>query len=138
MDSKDGTVRIIDYKTGNDELVLEDIASLFNREGKRNKAAFQTMLYAYLYYRERKVEARIVPGLMNRKNLFDHNFSFGHPLGKGSKKKGAIEDARQYFDEFEKLLVNALEDLYDPESPFDQTTNLKACSWCPYKGICRR
>ncbi|MBX2910919.1 MAG: PD-(D/E)XK nuclease family protein [Cyclobacteriaceae bacterium] len=138
VDSKDGTVRIIDYKTGNDELVLEDIASLFNREGKRNKAAFQTMLYAYLYYRERKVEARIVPGLMNRKNLFDHNFSFGHPLGKGSKKKGAIEDARQYFDEFEKLLVNALEDLYDPESPFDQTTNLKACSWCPYKGICRR
>lgn len=137
VDSKSGTVRIIDYKTGNDEPGVVSIASLFDREGKRNKAAFQTMLYAYLYYKERKVEARLTPGLMNRKNLFHSNFSFGHTLGKG-KDKRTIDDARQYFDEFETLLNDTLSDLYNPESPFDQTTNLKTCEWCPYREICRR
>ncbi|MBZ0245335.1 MAG: PD-(D/E)XK nuclease family protein [Cyclobacteriaceae bacterium] len=137
VDSKSGTVRIIDYKTGKDELAVESIASLFNREGKRNKAAFQTMLYAYLYYKDRKVEARLTPGLINRKNLFEPSYSFGHPLGRG-KDKRTIDDARQYFDEFETLLHETLSDLYNPESPFDQTTNLKTCEWCPYKEICRR
>jgi len=71
VDSKNGAVRIIDYKTGKDELSLESIVSLFDREGRRNKAAFQTMLYAYLYYKESDHKlARMIPGLMNRKNLF--------------------------------------------------------------------
>ncbi|MEQ9210008.1 MAG: PD-(D/E)XK nuclease family protein, partial [Pseudomonadales bacterium] len=138
VDSKSGTVRIIDYKTGKDELGVESIASLFDREGKRNKAAFQTMLYAYLYYKELKVEARLTPGLMNRKNLFESSYAFGHPLGKGYGKKPIIEDARQHFEEFESLLTDTHSDLYNPESPFDQTTNLKTCNWCSYKEICRR
>jgi hypothetical protein len=74
---------------------------------------------------------------MNRKNLFESSYSFGHPLGRG-KDKRTIDDARQYFDEFETLLHDTLSDLYNPESPFDQTTNLKTCEWCPYKEICRR
>lgn len=137
VDSKSGTVRIIDYKTGKDELNVESIESLFEGEGKRNKAAFQTMLYAYLYHKATNTEARLTPGLMNRKNLFDKNYAFGHPLGKGYSKK-VIEDARQHFALFETLLHDKLADLYNPDSPFDQTTNLKSCIWCPYKGICRR
>jgi len=137
VDSKSGTIRIIDYKTGKDELGVESIASLFDREGKRNKAAFQTMLYAYLYYKDRKVEARLTPGLMNRKNLFESTYTFGHSLGRG-KDKRTIDDARQYFDDFEFLLNETLADLYNSESPFDQTTNLKTCNWCSYKEICRR
>jgi len=138
VDHKSGTVRIIDYKTGKDELGVESIASLFDREGKRNKAAFQTMLYAYLYHNERNSGLRLTPGLMNRKNLFESNYAFGHPLGKGYGKKQIIEDARVHFDEFGGLLRDQLEDLFNPDSPFDQTTNLKACEWCPYNGICRR
>ncbi len=138
VDSKNGKVRIIDYKTGKDELNVESIESLFDSIGKRNKAAFQTMLYSYLYYKETKTEERLTPGLMNRKNLFDSNFAFGHPLGKGYGKKPIIEDARLHFTEFETLLEETLTDLYNPESPFDQTTNVKSCIWCSYKGICRR
>lgn len=138
VDRKYDTIRIIDYKTGKDELGVETIASLFDGEGRRNKAAFQTMLYAYLYTKELgDVKARMVPGLMNRKNLFDTSFIFGHPLGVGRNKK-VMDDARAHFPEFESLLEDTLTTLYHPDIPFDQTTNVKACLWCPYKGICRR
>lgn len=138
VDRKNDTVRIIDYKTGKDELAVETIESLFDGEGRRNKAAFQTMLYAYLYAQDAKNDnARMVPGLMNRKNLFESSFAFGHPLGKGRDKQ-MIDDARVHFPEFEARLRLALIELYNPEVPFSQTTNLKACQWCPYKGICRR
>ena len=138
VDRKADVVRIIDYKTGKDELAIENIESLFDGTGKRNKAAFQTMLYAYLYHKQVNANVQLVPGLMNRKNLFDSNYTFGHPLGKGHGKKPIIQDARIHFESFERLLHDLLLDLYDPESLFDQTTNLKSCQWCPYKGICRR
>ena len=138
VDRKNEAVRIADYKTGKDELGVETIASLFDGAGRRNKAAFQTMLYAYLYDKESPdAGARLVPGLMNRKNLFDTSFAFGHPLGVGRSKK-VIDDARVHFGEFEALLLDTLTNLYDPDQPFDQTTNVKSCLWCPYKGICRR
>lgn len=138
VDRKGEAVRVIDYKTGKDELGVESIESLFDREGKRNKAAFQTMLYAYLYAKEADdSRGRMVPGLMNRKNLFEASFVFGHPLGRGRDKQ-LIEDARLHFPEFENHLRAILTELYNPDVPFDQTSNLKSCLFCSYKGICRR
>ena len=48
-DIKEGTVRVIDYKTGIDDLNFDSIESLFDGESRHNKAAFQTMLYSYVY-----------------------------------------------------------------------------------------
>ncbi|MEZ4971729.1 MAG: PD-(D/E)XK nuclease family protein [Cyclobacteriaceae bacterium] len=138
VDRKGQQVRVIDYKTGKDELGVESIESLFDGTGRRNKAAFQTMLYAFLFDKELKdPAAKLVPGLLNRKNLFEENFSFGHPLGRGRDKR-VIDDARQFFPEFEDRLRHTLSELYDTSVPFDQTPNVKACGFCSYKGICRR
>ena len=49
VDRKGDLIRVIDYKTGKDRLDFENVESLFRRDNKRNKAAFQTMLYALLY-----------------------------------------------------------------------------------------
>lgn len=50
VDLKDGTTRIIDYKTGSDKLTYKDIPELFNTDGKYiNKALIQTLLYTYAY-----------------------------------------------------------------------------------------
>lgn len=137
IDSKNALVRIIDYKTGKDELIVEGVPSLFARDAKRNKAAFQTMLYAYLFWKKNKVlGAQVLPGLMNRRNLFEAGFSFGHPI-KGQGKSKLAEDPN-HFVEFEKLLQATLIELFDPDRPFDQTSNLKNCQYCPYKSICRR
>jgi len=137
-DKKGNLVRVIDYKTGKDELNFENVASLFAHNGKRNKAAFQTMLYAYVYYLRQPVSnEQIQPGLLNRKNLFADNFVFGHEMGKG-KSKSRVTDAKPLLAEFEAHLKSTLNELFDPNIPFSQATDLSPCTFCSYKGICYR
>lgn len=139
VDSKDTLLRIIDYKTGKDKLDFESIDSLFSREGYRNKAAFQTLLYALMYVRsssENGYDAamkRVVPGLINRMNLFDDDFSFGFKVG-----KQRVNDVAVMFPLFEERLKELFEELYDQDQPFDQTLNTDNCKYCAYSHICYR
>jgi ATP-dependent helicase/DNAse subunit B len=134
VDQKDGVVRVIDYKTGRDKLDFENIPSLFSRENRRNKAAFQTMLYALLYKANHKSNGfKIVPGLINRMNLFDRNFQFGLKVD-----KRYIDDVDEFIPEFEGHLKQLLEELFDPNIPFDQTKDTDTCKFCPYQNICYR
>lgn len=134
-DSKEGLFRVIDYKTGKDKTDIRgDIAELFVRDGKRNKAAFQVMLYALLYASNARTRGhRIVPGLMNRLNLFDEDFRFGLKIG-----GKYVEDVRPFLDEFEAGLKEMLEELYNPDVPFTQTKDTDICRYCSYREICYR
>lgn len=139
VDSKDNLLRIIDYKTGKDKLDFESIDSLFSREGYRNKAAFQTLLYALMYVKSSSANGystatkRVVPGLINRMNLFDEDFAFGLKVGKQQ-----VTDVASMFPIFEQKLKELFEELYDPDQPFDQTTNTDNCKYCAYSHICYR
>lgn len=138
-DFKNNLVRVVDYKTGKDKLEFESIESLFRHDEKRNKAAFQTMMYALLFYKNHsslfaeQPGIKLLPGLFNRVNLFDENFRFG------LKVAGAfVEDAIPLLEEFEQRLKLLLEELFNPAEPFIQTTSLEICKNCPYHGICYR
>jgi len=134
VDRKENKVRVIDYKTGRDQLEFDTVSSLFSREGKRNKAAFQTLLYALLYKSNTDWRGfSIVPGLINRMNLFDKDFRFGLKHG-----KNYIEDVDPIMPEFEHHLKLLLEDLFDPEVAFSQTDNVETCRFCEFQGICYR
>ena len=139
VDSNGKELRIIDYKTGKDELEFESIGSLFSRDGRRNKAAFQTLLYALMYVSSLSRGGggtrgqRVVPGLINRMNLFDEGFTFGLKVG-----KQAVDDVENLFPEFQERLKSLFEELFDPAQPFDQTTNIENCKYCPYSEICYR
>ena len=134
-DSKEEMLRVIDYKTGKDKTdIRKDVTELFVRDGKRNKAAFQVMLYALLYASNVKTrDYRIVPGLMNRLNLFDEGFRFGLKIG-----GKYVEDVRPFLEEFENGLKEMLEELYDPEVSFTQTKDTDVCRYCSYREICYR
>jgi hypothetical protein len=134
VDSKENLLRIIDYKTGKDKLDFESVASLFAREEKRNKAAFQTLLYALLYNTNIKSNGvRVVPGLINRMNLFEDTFQFGLKIG-----KEYVTDVGPLLPEFEIHLKKLLEEIFDPEEKFDQTPIVESCRICPYQNICYR
>jgi hypothetical protein len=139
VDRKDDLLRVIDYKTGKDKLNFESIPSLFAREGNRNKAAFQTLLYALLYkenFLTQHVDTpgiRLIPGLINRMNLFDENFTFGLKVGKEQ-----VTDVEALLPEFQLKLKELFEELFDPEQPFDQTSDTNNCNYCPYSQICYR
>ena len=134
VDRKGDLIRVIDYKTGRDKLDFESVAALFNRNSKRNKAVFQVLLYALLYKTSAaKTSHKIVPGLINRMNLFDRDFKFGITMGKKT-----VEDVEPLLPEFDQHLKVMLEELYDPNVPFDQTTDTELCRFCSYQGICYR
>jgi CRISPR/Cas system-associated exonuclease Cas4 (RecB family) len=135
MDIKDGVVRLLDYKTGKDSKKVSSIGSLFDREDKkRNKAAMQTLLYAY-FYQHSHPENRlpIKPGLFNIKEIYTPQFS---PFLQLDKEE--ISDYREVAGDFEEGLRELLGELFDPEVPFDQTEDKKKCVYCPYKEICGR
>lgn len=151
VDRKGDVLRIIDYKTGKDALSFESVSSLFSREGKRNKAAFQILLYALMYVDSLPAKGsgmtpapkpgesytpdspRVVAGLINRMNLFDEVLSFGLKIDKKE-----IHDVEVLFPEFKDRLKNLVEELFDPNQPFDQTTETDNCRYCPYAQICYR
>lgn len=136
-DWKDGVVRVIDYKTGKDDPNFESIESLFSHDQRRNKAAFQTIMYAYGYLlKNPDSHDRIKPGLLNRRSLFDKRFEFGHRMGIG--QKAVIEDVRPLLAEFAQRLHGLVEEMFDPDVPFRQTTYEKSCEYCAYKSFCRR
>jgi CRISPR/Cas system-associated exonuclease Cas4 (RecB family) len=135
IDRKDKELRIIDYKTGRDKLEFESIASLFERDMNRNKAAFQTFLYALLYRINHPTHGlKVIPGLINRDYLFGKENEFGFKM----KKVGIMEASDQVMDEFEGHLKNVLSEIFNPAEVFDQTNLVETCSYCPYKNICYR
>lgn len=132
-DEKEESVRVIDYKTGADKLEFAGIDSLFARNTNRNKAAFQTFLYAHAYQLKKSTKYPITPGLFNRTNLFSSIFAFGLRLD-----KQPLTDIASHQTAFASLLKQTLEDLYDPSKPFQQTTHQKNCEFCSYRSLCRR
>ena len=132
VDRKGDTVRVLDYKTGRDEKKVYGIASLFDRDDKkRNKAAMQAMLYAFLYEPRAAPDERIMPGLVNAKELFGDAFDPRLILD-----KHPIDDYRPYAAEFTQALTGLLSELYDPTVPFTQTDDLKKCDYCPFVRLC--
>lgn len=135
MDIKNGVVRLLDYKTGKDNKTVRSIASLFDRDDdKRNKAAMQTLLYAYFYqYEHRANQLPLKPGIFNIKEIYNPQFS---PFLVMDKEE--ISDYRDFAAEFESGLSGLLAEIFDPKVPFDQTEDEKKCTYCAYKEICGR
>jgi CRISPR/Cas system-associated exonuclease Cas4 (RecB family) len=136
VDSKENVLRIIDYKTGSDSLSFKDVDELFNRSKKnRNKAAFQTFLYALLYRKTHfKYDSmKMVPGLFNRDYLFKDTAQFGF-----KQESVFINDISPMLPEFEMRLTELFEEIFDPEEVFDQTDQIEICRNCPYQNICYR
>lgn len=133
VDVKEGLVRVIDYKTGKDKIDFKNVESLFGPERERNKAAFQTLLYALLFLKNNQQERNVLPCLISRSNVYDGSSQYG--LAMDGK---AIENAAPLMIEFEERLKIVLEEIFDPEKVFDQTDDEEACRICPYREICYR
>ncbi|MCH6232986.1 PD-(D/E)XK nuclease family protein [Cognataquiflexum rubidum] len=137
VDEKEGTIRLIDYKSGGDKKVFSNVASLFDREDRnRNKAAMQTMYYGLLYQAMHPENSKpLKPALFNFKEIFKEDFN---PYLKNKEQKSEVQDYIEYAVEYESGLRKMLEEMYDPEVSFSQTDNLEKCKYCPYSEICGR
>ncbi|MDN3668043.1 PD-(D/E)XK nuclease family protein [Echinicola jeungdonensis] len=140
VDRQDGTVRLIDYKSGMDKKEFKGIDSLFERENKnRNKAAMQTMIYGLLYKAKfPDNQLALKPAIYNLREIFGDDFNPYLQLKPEKGPKVEVNDYRDYEVDFERGLKRLFEEIFDPEQPFDQTDDLDKCNYCPYKDICGR
>jgi hypothetical protein len=139
IDISGGVYRVLDYKTGKGEMKFDSIEDLFIGEQRnRNKAAFQTFLYAKIFMsHEGMGKARIMPGVYLIRDIYNRDFNCQFRMGPARKQIPITEYS--IFDEtFTSHLQALLAELYNPEIPFRQTAETETCRNCPYKGICNR
>lgn len=137
IDRSNGVTRIIDYKTGVSEKRFRSIDSLFDRDdSKRNKEAFQALVYASLYL-SKHPEQIVQPGLYIIRKLYQDDFSPEFKMGERNDQE-TFTSFNGHEDKFSTYLKSVLGELYNPEIPFKQTTVIERCSYCDFKGICQR
>ena len=138
VDEVRNAIRIIDYKSGSGTTTFSSIESLFNKEEKdRAKAVMQVFMYCWMYAHLAENKGKTIqPGIYYVRSLFADPFdpSVYHRIERGKSEK--VEDFSGYAQAFEEGLRGCLDEIFNPEIPFTQTPTGKACSYCPFKGIC--
>lgn len=132
-----GNLRVIDYKSGRPKLEFNGIETLFNGENRsQNKYAFQTMLYSMILHK--KYGHNVEPALYFARDM--HKPDYSPRLTDKSRESTQVE-YKDYAEEFEGLLREKLQELFNYEIPFSRCEEEEAgspCVYCDYKRICRR
>ena len=125
-------IRIIDYKTGKvnpyDVKINDKVSGITSMAEK----AIQLLMYKYLYLHEHNDvnPGQITPGIVGFQKLshglYNLEINELHDLSTSFK-----DTCDKYFNEF-------LAELFDKEIPFTQTDDVKNCSFCDFKSICKR
>ncbi|MDR0974032.1 MAG: PD-(D/E)XK nuclease family protein [Prevotellaceae bacterium] len=137
IDLKDGVLRIVDYKTGGNELRPNDISDLFDTEKPhRPNYIFQTFLYAdLLSHRPAYLNYSIRPALFYVHKAANTEYEPVIEMGARNQKQ-TVTDYRPYAQEFRAELIRLLEELCDPDEDFTQTAHEEHCAYCAYRALC--
>lgn len=137
VDNVKGHIRIIDYKTGKGDLFYRSMEDLFDKGLKnRPKAVMQVFMYAHLYL-NKYPDSIVEPGIYYLRNLFSDNFN-PDVVYKSIDGSTDITDFSIYRSDFISLFDACLDEIFDPEVSFHQTTTGEACQWCPFTNICKK
>jgi len=135
VDLKNGITRVVDYKTGRDELVYSSLHDIFDADsGKQNKALVQTLFYTYVYE-----QAKGITGMEPNLYLIRKMRKEGTLFYSSESRKRVhlqVEHLASQKDEFIVLLKSKLEELFNPGLPFTHTTQTDNCKYCPYLSLC--
>ena len=122
----DGILRVVDYKSGSvkgkDD--VRDAARTMDRSlgMRRPSIGFQLLFYALLA--EGKADGA-APCVYSTRGLFE-----------SAPKAVKVDPAT--LDAFRDGVTGILEEIFDPEVPFDVTDDEEKCGFCPFKKICNR
>ena len=136
VDSKDDTLRIVDYKTGGKPDTPPNVASLFIPDKKRSGYVFQTFLYAAIM--SRKQPLKVAPSLLYIHKAASENYSPVVCLKEPRKETIPVMDFSIYEDEFREGLQKLLDEIFHPEVDFIQTEVEDKCTYCDFKAFCRK
>ena len=136
MDAKEGTLRIVDYKTGGSPKIPANIEQLFTPSETRPNYIFQTFLYAAIM--SRKQPLMVAPALLYIHRAASESYSPVIEMGEPRKPKIPVNNFAFFEDEFREHLQALLEEIFDEKEPFTQTEDIKKCAYCDFKAMCKR
>lgn len=132
-----GTLRMVDYKTGHDETDFETMDDLFLREDHRRKAILQLMLYCNAYALETGYTGPIKPVIYTLSDMSKANIT-----QKVDKKKVVLNDYLSVNDLFKTRMGELMHEFFNVKAPFSQTRNTRPqtspCRFCKFVDFCRR
>ena len=126
----DGTIRIVDYKTGGDKTTFRSINDLFDAKGKRPKAILQVLLYCSAFLSENKDVTSVMPVIYKLSSMEDS----------GVKKMGrqcVVSRGDQMAQEFDARLAGVVNTLFDGDF-IQAVEGADACEYCRFIDYCRR
>ena len=123
----DSYIRIIDYKTGKDDTT----ALTFNNAMKDSakKAIIQIFLYCNYYNYLNNSNQKIKPLIYTVQDMSKAEIRIN---------RNPVEDFNDFNEEFMELMKSKIEEMFDKNIPFKQTTNEDNCKYCKYKDFCRK
>lgn len=135
IDLKDNTRRVVDYKTGGDDLSISSIENLFTPEGlKKGKGIFQILYYGRLArIKEPAPRIYIAPAIYALRQLSASSKTTSITIG-----GQPVNDIDIVLNDFNTNLKQTLSQMFDNTIPFMQTTNTDVCQYCAYKDFCKR
>ena len=136
LDSKEGTLRIVDYKTGGNADMPTCVKALFIPGKERSNYVFQTFLYAAIMSRKR--EEKIAPSLLYIHRAASDEYSPVICLKEPRKPEVPVDDFSIYEKEFREELHQLLEEIFNKEVPFVQTEIKEKCAYCDFKALCKK
>lgn len=137
MDSKDGVIRIVDYKTGSKKNEPKDISELFTPGKKRNSQVLQIFYYAYtLCCKPEFTGKKIAPVLLHTRHSSGADES---AVYLNINNESVTDFSNSYSESFGKELRDLFSEIVDPNIPFSQCEDVDTCTYCPFKStICNR
>lgn len=133
----DGTLRVVDYKTGAQHDAIDSLESLFEGEGRTKVGnILQTLIYSMVI--SRTYGRNVRPALYFVRYMQNADFS---PAIVDKSAGDAEIDYGSYAADFETALRGKLSELFDASTPFVQCPAEEAdktCQYCQYKSICKR
>jgi len=126
----DGTIRLIDYKTGAFDKT-NSINDVEKFQSSKTDHAFQLLLYAFMLGQQHPEMLNIRPTVFYlRSKKVEHQVTV-------SEDKVPIlgVDLLQYA---KQRLEDVLHEMFDKEVPFLQTEEAQTCSYCDFSQICQR
>ena len=125
----DGTVRVIDYKTGSFDKRLK-INRKEDFDDSKSDNAFQMLMYRFMAIGTIEAKAINPIGFYLRSNDIEKPISV-------FENKIEIADS-ELLEYTEELLKEAFQNLFDATQAFVQTEDVKRCEYCEFNGVCQR
>lgn len=133
VDQVDGKLRLVDYKTGSDQLEFSGVNALFipKDDGNWPHAVMQLFLYSLLYGQQHPEVAQICPVIYRLRTVSLQGI---RPIRDTSVSQD-VADFMPYANEFRSHLNYVITDIFQPDVPFTPT-KVRACTFCNFKSIC--